>query len=78
MTSVYLVSELPSKLLKKRMKRTIMGWSLKLMSDISNLSVILVIISIGIALSGYVLVAYAGGPERDYDERYEDIPGANE
>jgi hypothetical protein len=21
---------------------------------------------------------YAGGPERDYDEAYEDIPGANE
>lgn len=31
-----------------------------------------------IAVSSYSLIVHAGGPERDHDERYEDIPGANE
>lgn len=55
-----------------------MVWSLKLTSNIINLSLILVIITIDIALFGYVLVAYAGGPRLDYDEAYTDIPGAPE
>lgn len=33
---------------------------------------------IAASASGNLLVVYAGGPERDYDERYEDIPGTNE
>jgi ABC-type transporter Mla subunit MlaD len=43
-----------------------------------KLSLILVIITISIALFGYVLVAYAGGPRLDYDEAYTDILGAPE
>jgi hypothetical protein len=57
-----------------------MGWSMKLTSKNSylKLSLILVLIVIAASASGNLLVVYAGGPERDYDERYEDIPGTNE
>ena len=48
------------------------------MSNTSNLelSLMLLIISIGASLSSYSLVAYAGGPRLDYDEAYTDEPGA--
>lgn len=57
-----------------------MGWNTKLTSKNSyfKLLLILVIITIGVSLFGYVLVAYAGGPRLDYDEAYTDIPGAPE
>jgi hypothetical protein len=57
-----------------------MGWSMKLTSKNSylKLSLIIVLIVIAASVSGNLLVEYAGGPERDYDERCEDIPGANE
>ncbi|MGA9936133.1 MAG: hypothetical protein WBP83_13535 [Nitrososphaeraceae archaeon] len=57
-----------------------MGWNMKLTSknNYFKLSLILVIITIGIALFGYVLVAYAGGPRLDYDEAYTNVPGAPE
>ena len=31
-----------------------------------------------IPLANNINNVYAGGPERDYDERYEDVPDANE
>lgn len=37
--------------------------------------IFLVVISM---LTGSIHFVYAGGPEWDYDERYEDIPGAPE
>ncbi|MGH9986771.1 MAG: hypothetical protein ACRD8W_22735 [Nitrososphaeraceae archaeon] len=30
-----------------------------------------------IPLANNIKNVYAGGPERDYDERYEDVPSAN-
>ena len=36
-----------------------------------KLSLVIVLIVITVSVSGNLLVVYAGGPERDYDERYE-------
>jgi hypothetical protein len=57
-----------------------MGWSMKSTSKNSylKLSLILVLIATATSVSGNLLVVHAGAPERDYDERYEDIPGTNE
>ena len=43
-----------------------------------KLSLLLILIAIAASVSENLLAVYAGGPKRDYDERYEDIPGANE
>jgi hypothetical protein len=63
--SVYLALRPPLKLSGEKRKDIIMGWSMKLISNANNLkiSLILVIIVTGAAVSAHLLVVYAGGPE---------------
>lgn len=53
---------------------------MKLTSNTGNLKLLpmLLIIVIGAAVSAHLSVVHAGGSERDYDERYKNIPGAPE
>jgi hypothetical protein len=43
-----------------------------------TLLLVLMVIMMGVGIGVQNTYVYAGGPEHDYDERYEDIPGAPE